>query len=389
MFKQKRSREDFSAEVRAHLELEAAELKAEGLSDEEAQRRARVEFGNVPAAEELYALRRRVRWLENIVRDVRYAVRGLGRNPGFTAVTVVTLALAIGANTTIFSLMDQAMLRALPVADPARLVVFSFAGAHPGHWHSEGGSTPGHVHEFSYPMYLDLRAKNTALRGLIAAAPTSVGVTWDNRAESVGAEMVSGNYFETLGVRPALGRLFVDADETAVGANPVAVLNFDYWKTHLAEAPVVGRTLLINGSPFTVMGVAAPGFHSMVWGRQPAVYVPLTMQGVLEPDFSYLQERQSYWIELMGRLRDGVTAAQATASMNQLFISLRKEEFTQLKDQSAKEHKDFLETAHLNVDEGAKGFSPMRNDVRTPLTIVMGMALLVIAMAVVNVASLL
>ncbi|HSZ16980.1 MAG TPA: ABC transporter permease [Terracidiphilus sp.] len=389
MFKQKRSREDFSAEVRAHLELEAAELKAEGLSEEEARRHARVEFGNVPAAEEQYAMRGRVRWLENVVRDIRYAVRGLGRNPGFTAVTVVTLALAIGANTTIFSLLDQAMLRALPVADPARLVVFSFAGAHPGHWHSEGGSTPGHVHEFSYPMYRDLREKNTVLSGLIATAPASVGVTWENRAESVGAEMVSGNYFETLGVRPALGRLFVDADETTGGANPVAVLNFDYWKTHLAEAPVVGRTLLINGSPFTVMGVAAPGFHSMVWGRQPAVYVPLTMQGVLDPDFSYLQERQSYWIELMGRLREGVTTAQATASMNQLFLALRKEEFTQLKDQSAKAHKDFLEAAHLNVDEGAKGFSPMRDDVRTPLTIVMGMALLVIAMAVVNVASLL
>lgn len=389
MFKHKRSKEDFAEEIRAHLTLEADALKGEGLSNAEARRRARVDFGNVHVAEERFELRGRVMSLENLLRDVRYGLRGLGRNPGFTAVTVLTLALAIGANTAVFSLLDQAMLRALPVAEPDRLVVLNFAGTHPGHSHSEGGNTPGHMHEFSYPMYRDLREQNTVLSGLIATSPSTVGVTWDNRSESVDAEMVSGNYFETLGVRPALGRLFVDADETAEGANPVAVLNFDYWKTHLAEAPVVGQTLLVNGAPLTVTGVTAPGFHSMVWGREPAVYVPLTMQRVVEPDWDYLKDHQAYWIEVMGRLRDGVTPAQGAASLNQLFLSLRTAEFTQLKDQSAKAHKTYLETAHLNVNEGAKGFSPMRNDLEAPLTIVMGMALLVVAMAVVNVASLL
>jgi len=389
MFGHKRSKEDFAEEIRAHLEIEADELKGEGLSNAEAQRRARVEFGNVHVAEERFELRGRATGFENLLRDVRYGLRGLGRNPGFTAVTVLTLALAIGANTAVFSLLDQALLSALPVAEPNRLVVLSFAGTHPGHTHSEGGDTPGHMHEFSYPMYRDLREKNTALSGLIATAPTTTGVTWNNRSESVATEMVSGNYFETLGVRPAVGRLFVGADETAAGANPVAVLNFDYWKTHLAEAPVVGQTLLVNGAPFTVTGVAAPGFHSMIWGSQPAVYVPLTMQRVVEPDWDYIKDRQSYWIEVMGRLRDGVAPAQGAASLNQLFLSLRAMEFTQLKDQSAKAHKAYLEAAHLNVDAGAKGFSPMRGDVEAPLTIVMGMALLVVAMAVVNVASLL
>jgi putative ABC transport system permease protein len=389
MFKHKRSDEDFAAEIRAHLELEADALEDDGLSEDEARRQARVEFGNPHAAKEKFRMRGRAMQLDNLWRDVRYAVRGLGRNPGFTAVTVLTLGLAIGANGAVFSLLNQALLRALPVTDPQRLVVLGFAGTHPGHFHSEGGSTPGHSYEFSYPMYRDLRTDNTALSGLIATASASVGVTWNNRAESAGAEMVSGNYFSTLGVKPALGRLFVDEDETAAGANPVVVLSFDYWKTHLAEAAVVGHTLLINGSPFTVIGVSAPGFHSMVWGRRPAVYVPLTMLGVVEPEWLYLNDRQSYWIELMGRLRNGVTPAQAALSMNQLFLSLRAAEFKQLKDQSAKAHKEFLDAAQLHVDGGAKGFSPLRNDVRTPLTIVMGMALLVIGMAIVNVTSLL
>ena len=238
-------------------------------------------------------------------------------------------------------------------------------------------------------MSRDLREKNTALSGLIAAAPEDVGVTWNDRAEIVPAEMVSGNYFETLGVRAALGRLFLADDETSAGANPVAVLSFDYWKTHLAEAPVVGKTLTINGTPFTITGVAAPGFHSMVWGRMPAVYVPLTMQGVIEPEWSYLNERRAYWINLAGRLRDGVTEAQAEASMNALFLSLRRAEFPQLDDQSDRARNDFLDAAHLHVEAGAKGFSPMRGDVERPLAIVMAMVLLVVAMALVNVASLL
>ncbi|HEY1810427.1 MAG TPA: ABC transporter permease, partial [Acidobacteriaceae bacterium] len=200
---------------------------------------------------------------------------------------------------------------------------------------------------------------------------------------------VTGNYFQTLGVRPAVGRLFVASDETAPGANPVAVLNFDYWRTHLDEAPVTGKTLLVNGTPFTILGVAAPGFHSMVWGRLPDLYVPITEQKVIIPDWSYLSDHRSYWLTVAARLRPGITVAQATASVNPLFHALRAAEFTTLPDQSANSRKGFVDEAHLNLEPGAQGFSPTRQDVRQPLTIIMGMVLLVIAMAVVNVASLL
>ena len=382
-------RSEVDEEIQFHLEREAEANMAAGMPEEEARRKAAIAFGGRERAREECREERPSWRLESVWRDVRYGIRGLGRNPGFATVAVLTLALAIGLNTTIFSLLDQALMSALPVKNPEQLVVLSFAGSSPGHTHSEGGNDAGHHHEFSYPMYKDLRDQNKVLSGLIAAEPAEVGVTWNNRAESVGAELVTGNYFETLGVRPAVGRLFTASDETAPGANPVVVLSFDYWRTHLAEAPVAGKTLLVNGTPFTITGVTAPGFHSMVWGRTPDVFVPITEQKVVEPDWDYLSDHNAYWIDLAGRLRPGMTVAQAQASLNALYLSLRRAEFTLQHDQSEKARTTFIDQAHINVDAGAKGFSPLRGDMQTPLTIMMGMVLLVIAMAVVNVASLL
>ena len=384
-----KKRADVDEEIQYHMEREIEANVAAGMTEAAARRRAALAFGSRERAREQCREERPSFALESVGRDVRYGLRGLWRNPGLALVAVVTLALAIGANTTIFSLINQALLQTLPVQDPGQLVVLSFAGGAPGHLHSEGGNTPGHAHEFSYPMYRDLRDRNTVLSGLIAAAPVTLGVTWNNRAESVDAEMVSGNYFETLGVQPAVGRLLAASDETAPGANPVAVLSFAYWKTHLAEAPVVGKTLLVDGTPYTITGVAAPGFSSMVWGRAPKVFVPLSMEQVLVPEWPYLSDRTAYWIDLAGRLKPGVTRAQAEAAMNTQFLELRAMEFTQLHDQSPHERHGFLDNAHLHLEPGATGFSPLRGDIEMPLTIIMGMVLLVIAMAVVNVASLL
>ncbi|HEY1809308.1 MAG TPA: permease prefix domain 1-containing protein, partial [Acidobacteriaceae bacterium] len=231
-----KSRATVDEEIQFHIDRETEANLAAGLSPAEARRKALVAFGGRERAREQCREQRPSWSLESFVRDLRYGLRGLLHNPGFTAVSVLTLALAIGANTTIFSLLDQALLRALPVRDPGRLVVLSFAGDQDGHVHSEGGDSDGRAHEFSYPMVRDLRDKNDVFSGVIASATHEVGITWNNRAESVSAEMVTGNYFQTLGVRPAVGRLFVASDETAPGANPVAVLNFDYWRTHLDEA---------------------------------------------------------------------------------------------------------------------------------------------------------
>ena len=384
-----KSRAEVDEELQFHIDRQVEANVAAGLSADEARRQAAISFGGRESAREQCREQRPSWSLELLLRDLRFAFRGLLRNPGLASVAILTLAVAICANGTIFSLLSQALLSALPVQDPSRLVVLSFAGSHPGHRHSEGGNTEGHTHEFSYPMYRDLRDKNIVLSGLVTSASATGGVTWNSHSEAVSVEMVSGNYFETLGVRPALGRLFAANDETAPGANTVVVLNFDYWKTHLAEAPVAGKTLLINGTLFTIAGVAAPGFHSVVWGRMPEIYVPITMQRTVEPEWDYLHDHESYWITLAGRLRPGVSPAQAAASLNTLFLSLRQSEFAAMKDHSDKARQEFIDRAHLNVDAGARGFSPLRNDVWMPLTIVMGMVLLVVAMAIVNVASLL
>jgi predicted permease len=384
-----RSRDEVDEEIQFHFERQVTANLAAGMSREEARRQASIRFGGRQRTREQCREQRPSWFLEALLRDMRYGVRGLLRNPGFTAVAVLTLALAIGANSTIFTMLSQALLRALPVQDPGELVVLSFAGDAPGHHHSEGGNTPGHQHEFSYPMYRDLRDRNTVLSGLVASASAGVGVVWNNHSEPVSAELVTGNYFDMLGVRPAVGRLFDAGDETADGANPVAVLNFDYWKSHLAEAPVEGRTLLINGAPFTIVGVAPPGFHSIVWGRLPEVYVPITMQRTVQPEWDYVKDRKAYWINLAGRLRPGVTRAHAEASINQLYLALRRTEIPLIVDPTPKEIQEFIGKAHLNLEDGAGGFSPFREEGKVPLAIMMGMALLVMGMAVVNVASLL
>jgi putative ABC transport system permease protein len=327
--------------------------------------------------------------MARLMSDLRFAVRQVLRSPGFAMTAVATLALAIGANTAIFTLLNQAMLRALPVKDPGRLVVLSFAGSSDGHTSSEGGDSPGHNHYFSYPMYRDLRDQNKVFSGLITAAPASAGVSWNDHAEQISVELVSGNYFPTLGVQAASGRLLLPSDETAERANPVAVLSFDYWKSHLAEAPVTGKTVLVNGYPFVVAGVAAPGFHGIVWGQRPDMYVPITMQPVIQPEWKYLSDHRSYWLNIVGRLRAGETPQHAVASLNPLFTSLRTSEFGLEHDQSAEQRVEFITRSRLNLDAGAKGFSPYRDELRTPLLTMMGMVLLVMAMAVVNVAGLL
>ena len=198
------------------------------------------------------------------LQDVRYAVRQLAKLPGFATVAIITLALGIGANTAIFSLLDQALLRTLPVKDADRLTVLQFTGRHAGRVNSRSDDS----FYFSYPMYRDLRDRNSVFSGVIATDWTQVGVQWRNQPELVAAELVSGNYFDVLGIQPVLGRLFVASDDAVADANPVVVLSYSYWQRRFATDPsIVNQSLVVNGHPFTVVGVAPRGFHSVVMGR--------------------------------------------------------------------------------------------------------------------------
>ena len=220
--------------------------------------------------------------MSTFTQDLQFALRQMRRSPGFVFTAVCTLALGVGANTAVYSLLDQALLRALPVRAPEQLVVLSAPGkAWEGHTSDDGA---GADKSFSYPMYRDLRDQAKVFDGLIATTQAAVGITYDRMSEPGDAEVVSGNYFSVLGVRPALGRLLTSADDGAPGANPVAVLSYRYWASHLGSDPrLVGQTIALNGHAFEVIGVAPQDFQSAVWGEMPDVFVPMSMLDVVIP----------------------------------------------------------------------------------------------------------
>jgi predicted permease len=328
--------------------------------------------------------------MDALIQDVRYALRQLRKSPGFTLTVILTLALGIGANAAIFTLFDQVLLRMLPVQKPKELVRFRWTGAFRGSMSSFGGDS---FNYFSYPMYKDLRDRNQVFQGVLAADKASVGVAWHNQAEDRDAEVVSGNYFQLLGLNPAAGRLLTSRDDTQKDANPVCVLSYDYWHSRFSgERDIVGQTILINGHSFTVLGVAPHGFDSAIGGYKPVVFVPLSMEAEAIPwrvPIDDLNNHQSVWLTLVARLKPGVTAAQAQASLAPLWHSLRTEELAGYKDSSARFRSQFVDGSKLTVLDDSKGFSPGRGDMQTPLIILMSMAGLLVAMCCINVATLL
>ena len=324
--------------------------------------------------------------MTGLLQDIRYALRQFGKSPGFTTVAVVTLALGIGANTAIFGLLDQALLRRLPVKDADRLVILQSTGLFKGHTSSRTDEN----FSFSYPMYRDLRDQNSVFSGLIATNWATVGVQWHNHPELIEVELVSGNYFEVLSVPPALGRLLASSDDIVPDANPVVVLSFSYWQRRFGSDPaVVNQSLLVNGHPFTILGVAPPGFHSVVMGDTPDVFAPMTMKAGIRPGITDLQDRTSRWLNIVGKLKPGISRDQAEAAVNPLWYAIRADELKQRGHSSESFREGFLTKSHLFVRDGAKGFSPLRKDVQEPLLIIMAMVGLVALMACANVGSLL
>jgi len=202
--------------------------------------------------------------MNSLMQDFHYALRQLRKSPGFTLTVILTLALGIGANAAVFTMFDQVLLRMLPVQQPENLVRFEWSGGFSGSMSSFGGDSDNY---FSYPAYKELRDHNQVFEGVLAADKTSVGISWHNQAENDEAEVVSGNYFQVLGLQPALGRLFTQQDDTQKNANPVTVVSYNFWHTHLGAArDVVGQTILINGHTFTIRGVAPANFDSAIGG---------------------------------------------------------------------------------------------------------------------------
>ena len=325
--------------------------------------------------------------METLFQDLRYALRLLVKSPAFTAVAVFTLALGIGANTAIFTVVNAVLLRMLPIKDPQQLVVVG----DPTRVNGRSNGTP-RIDIFSYPLYKELRDRNSVFAGLCAAASdhrievdAGQGGASDDR---VAGRMVSGNYFSLLGVEPGAGRLFSDSDDTAENANPVVVLGYGYWQRKFALSPsILGKDIRLNGYPFTVVGVAPSSFDGDVVGEQMDLYVPLSMQPEIVRGRNWRNKSGTSWLSLIGRLKPGMTAAKAEAEMNVILQqSLQGAYGATL---SADDLKYMRTQAKIKVAPGGGGVSELRGDYRIPLLLLMGIVGLVLLIACVNVANLL
>ncbi len=326
--------------------------------------------------------------MTGLFQDLRYALRQLRKSPAFTTIAVLTLALGIGANTAIFTVVNALLLKMLPVREPQQLVVVG----DPTFVNTRSGGTP-RTDVFSYPLYKELREGNSIFRGLCAAA-TDHRIEVDSAGGEVSDEkivgrMVSGNYFTVLGLKPAAGRLFSDSDDTSENANPVAVLNYGYWQRKFALSPsVVGKDIRLNGYPFTVVGVAPPGFDGDVVGEQMALFVPLSMQPQIVRGRHWRNSANASWLSLIGRLKPGVTPAQAEADLNVVFQQALNGGYGAL---LSSDDRNAIREIRMNihVSPGGGGVSELRGDYRVPLLLLMGIVGLVLLIACVNIANLL
>ncbi len=319
-----------------------------------------------------------------LLQDLRYAVRMLAKSPGFTVVAILTLALGIGANAAIFSITDQVLLRLLPVQKPEELVVLHSPGPQPGRNWSDGDRSV----VWSYPMYKDLRDNNRVFSGLLARFATQASVSGQRQTELADAELVSGNYFEVLGVQPALGRVFNSQDETAPGANPVAVLSYGYWQRRFGRDPgILNKQLVVNGISMTVVGVVRPGFFGVQVGQTPGIFVPITMKAQMTPNWDGLADHQDHWLAILGRLKPGISPAKAEAGLQPEYSAILQSEVSALKS-SPQTKKDFLAKKIL-LNTGSHGRPILQRDAGQPLLILLSMVGLVLLIACANLASLL
>src|SRR5688500_3218389 len=321
--------DDVNEEIRLHLALRVQQLQAQGYSLADAQAEAERRFGPTDEARERFhhsAARRESHMqtrelLDALRQDLRIAVRGLRRNPGFVATAVLCLALGIGANVATYSMFEELLLRSLPVHEPERLVNLSAPGPKPG-TDNCNQSGPCEV-VFSFPMFRDLERAETDFTG-IAAYRLVIGNMAHERATTFGdAMLVSGSYFPLLGLRPAVGRLISAADDETIGAHPVAVLSHHYWTERCGADPaVLGTRVLMNNQPLTIIGVAPRGFHGTTVGVRPALFIPLAMAQAVNPwmaETDAFTQRREYWLYLFGRLKPGVSIGQAAASLNRVY----------------------------------------------------------------------
>ena len=323
-------------------------------------------------------------WVGTTIGDFRYALRTLKRSPGFVAIAAMTLALGIGANTAIFSLLDQILLRLLPVKNPSELVLLTMRGHHYGsNW---GGNA------ISHPMFRDFQAHNEVFSGMFCRFPSAAALTFGGQSERVRTELVSGTYFSVLGVKAILGRTFTPEDDRVPLGHPLVMLTYDYWRQRFGGDPeIIGKNLIVNGHNMTVVGVAQQGFDGVELGYTTQIFIPIMMQewiNVGNPKM--LTERRNRWVNAFGRLKPGVSITQAKASLQPFMHSMLEMEVKEaaFAHASTYDREQFLK-CWIDVLPGSQGRSYTRRELSTPLWVLMATTGMVLLIACANLANLL
>jgi predicted permease len=362
---------ELNEEIGIHLAMQEEEFRKRGMKPAAARAAALREFGGVAQTKEEVRDGRGVPWLESFARDLRYALRGLRRTPGFTAAAVLSLGLGIGANTAIFSLFHTLMLRLLPVERPQELVSL----------YQTGGWIQGPM---SYPLFQEIARRGDLFTGVIArtgVAKTRFTPRPGDRGQFAQREFVSGNYFTVLGVTAALGRLFTEDDNRTPGGHPVAVLSYDLWRNRYGADPgILGGKILVDEQPFTVIGVAAQGFHGVEVERRAEVWVPAMMAGMR------FKDPRMWWIWVVARRRPEVGQRQVQAAVNVLMAQHLNAVYPSTYNAAMRKR---ALGQRLEVREGSVGLSVLREEFGRPLTVMMVAVGLVLLAACTNVANLL
>jgi predicted permease len=374
---------DLDRELHYHIERRVGDLISSGLPESEARRQAALELGGLTQLREEVRDVWLTRWLRDFVYDLRFSARSFLRSPSFTATVVLSLALGIGATTAIYSLVDQVLLHALPVREPARLVLIDWKG-------DQVADGFGSWNLMSYPICRDLQQQDRFFEGVFCRAETTVNLATGGEPQPAAVEIVSGTYFQVLGVGPALGRLLGNDDDRTPGASPVVVLSYDFWKNQLAGAPdVVGRKVLVNQHPMTVVGVAGPSFRGIDVGQVPSLWIPASMSADAIPGFDRLLDRRVRWMQILGRLQLGLTPEQAQARLQPWFKAMLDEDTRRagFPKTTPERRRDFLAST-IQLAPAPQGHSSLHRTLAQPLWVLFAATAVLLALACLNVAGL-
>jgi predicted permease len=317
--------------------------------------------------------------------DLRHSFRMLQKSPLFTSVAIASLALGLGANTAIFTVLDQALLRPLPVKNPRELVLISDPGSNRGSFNGDNSDRL-----FSRPFYIELRDRSQVFSGLIARFPTSANFVYQGQSESISAEVVSGNYFDSLGVSADRGRLLSAADDITKSGHPVVVLGYAFWQRRFGGASdILGKTARVNNSLMTIIGIAPRGFFGVDVGRNPDVYVPLAMKAEMTPTRDGYDDRASHYLHILGRLRPQMTIKKASPPLQVIFKPMLDADLANMTGNISQRFRDRFLSKLLVLTPAYNGVPTFRENTSTPLYVLMAMVGLVLLIACANVANLL